>query len=82
MFAYANASKITPMKIHFKYLGNKEMYCIFKTCFIVSVLFSTKCCLFHNFIFFCSNNTFFIHHVLKFKYQPSHSKIKHYFETR
>ena len=36
-----------------------------------NVLFSTKCDLFHNFIVFCSNNTFFITHVLKSKY-PLH----------
>lgn len=31
----------------------------------------------HNFIFFCSNNTHFvIKHVLKFKYQPGHLKVK------
>jgi hypothetical protein len=29
--------------VNFVYLGNKEMYCIFKTCCIISVLFSTKC---------------------------------------
>jgi len=35
-------------------------------------LFSTKYCLFHDFVFFCSNNTdFFINHVPKFKPTPS-----------
>jgi hypothetical protein len=48
----------TPLEIHFMYLGNKEIYCIFNTCCIISLLFSTKCSLFHNFIFFCSNNSF------------------------
>ena len=48
---------------------------IFKTCCVLFVLFSTKCCLFHNFIFFCSNNTFFINHVLKFKYHHSCLKV-------
>jgi len=38
-------------KINFVYLGNKEMYCIFKTCCIISVLISTKCHLFHNLSF-------------------------------
>ena len=32
------------------------IYCMFKTCWIISVLFSTKGCLFNNFISFCSNN--------------------------
>jgi hypothetical protein len=72
-FAYANTCKKAPLQI---YLGNKEIYCIFKTCCIISVLFPTKCRLFHNFIFFSSNNTIFIYHALKFKYQPGHLKVK------
>jgi hypothetical protein len=58
----------TPLHNHFICLGNN-----FKTCCIMSVLFSTKCHLFHNFILFCSNNTHvsLLNHVLKFKYQPS-----------
>jgi hypothetical protein len=30
-FAYANACKETPLEIDFIYLGNKDIYCIFKT---------------------------------------------------
>jgi hypothetical protein len=48
----------------FIYSGNQEIYYIFKTFCIISVLFCTK------FIISCSNNMFFINHVLKFKYQP------------
>jgi len=59
MIAYANAQKKIPLEIHYIYLGNKEIYCIFKTCCIISVLFSTKCWFFWNFIFFFSN-TFFL----------------------
>jgi hypothetical protein len=51
-FTYANALK-KPPKIHFMYFDNKEIYSIFKTCWIISVLFSTKCHLFHNLMFFC-----------------------------
>jgi len=40
-----------------------------------AVLFSTKCCLFHNVVFSCSN-MFFINHTLKFKYQTGNSNIK------
>jgi len=72
-FAYVNTHKKTP-EINFIYLGNKELYCIFKTCCIICFI-SSKCCLFHNLIFFCANNTFFINHVLKFKYQPGHLKV-------
>jgi hypothetical protein len=51
--------------------GNKEIYCIYMTCYIIFVLCSTKCCLFHNFILFCSNNIHFsINHVLKLE-KPS-----------
>jgi hypothetical protein len=40
------------------------------------VSFSTKCCLFHDFIFFCSNKMFFlINHALRFKHQPRHSNV-------
>jgi hypothetical protein len=35
----------------------QDIYYVFKTCSIISILFSTKCRLFHNFIIFCSNNT-------------------------
>jgi len=72
MFTYANSQNKTPLEIHFIYLGNKENYCIFKTGGIISVLFSTKYNLFHNFIFLCSNNILFLKHEPKFKYQPSH----------
>jgi len=37
--------------INLVFLGNKEVYCIFKTCSIITVVFSTKCHLLHNFIF-------------------------------
>ena len=59
MFPYANARRKTPHKIHVIYLDNKKIYYIFQTWCINSVIFSTVCCLFLNFIFFCSNNTFF-----------------------
>jgi hypothetical protein len=38
-FAYTIAGRETPLEIHFIYLGKKEIYCIFKTCCIISVLF-------------------------------------------
>jgi hypothetical protein len=70
MFAYMNACRRTPLEIYFVYLGKQEIYCLFKTCFIISVLFSTKWHLFRDFIIFCSSNTFFTKHVLIFKYPP------------
>jgi hypothetical protein len=57
-------TKKTPLEIDIIYLGNKVIYWIFKTCCIISVLFYTKFFLFHNFIFFCSNNIFVINHML------------------
>jgi hypothetical protein len=43
-------------------------------CFI-----STKCLLFHNFIFFCSNNTF-TNNVLKFKYPLQLGKVQTFYQ--
>ena len=39
-------------EIHFLYLSNWDIYRILKTCCSLSVLFSTKCRSFHNFITF------------------------------
>ena len=67
----------TPLKINFLCIDNKEIYCIFKTSCVSSVLFSAKCHLFHNFLFFCQITlAFFIKHPLKFKYQCSHLELR------
>jgi hypothetical protein len=58
------------LEIYFIYLGKKEIYCSFKTCCIISVLLSTKWHFFHDFIIFCSSNTYFVKHEPKFKYLP------------
>jgi phosphoserine aminotransferase len=42
----------------------------FKTCCIISISSTTKCHLLHNFIYFCSNNTFSTNYALKLK-QPT-----------
>jgi hypothetical protein len=47
-------------KKFFIYFFNQYIYCILKTCCIVSYLFSTINYLYFNFIFFCSNNTNFL----------------------
>jgi len=62
--------RITPMVSHCIYVGNKEIYCFFKVSSIISVLFSTDCCLFHNSIIFFSNNTFFITYEVIFENPP------------
>jgi len=49
-----NSSSKTMLEIHFTYSGNKE-FTLFLRCATESVLFFTKCCLFHNFIFFLNN---------------------------
>jgi hypothetical protein len=55
------------------YLGNKEIHYTFQKCCIISLLFSTKCHLFQILSFSVQIiHMFFINHVLKFKYQPSH----------
>jgi len=66
MSEFAYAHRKTPQEIHFIYSGNNEIYCVFKTRYAICVLFSTKCCLFHAFVFLFSNNTFFIIRMLKF----------------
>ena len=45
-----------PLQTHVTCLGRKEIYCSFRTQCIISILFSTNCRLFQNFIFLCSNN--------------------------
>ena len=69
----------TPLAVQFTYLGNEEMCCTFKACCTISVLFSTKCCSFHTFIFFCQKKKFFVCSVQKFEYQSCclHGNIKY-----
>jgi hypothetical protein len=67
-WTYVNTCRKTPLEIYFMYSGHKKIYCIFKTC---SVLCSTKCCLFHSFIFFkpCAKiqiTTLVIHRLILF----------------
>jgi hypothetical protein len=77
MFAYANACKKKFPTFILCIVGNSEIYGIVKIyCCIISVLFSTKCHLFHNFILFFSSNTFFVNRAQKFKYPPGHLKVK------
>jgi len=73
---FVYACKNTPLWIHFIYFSNKKTYCICKTFCIISVLFSTKCYLLHNFISFCSSKMFLINNAPKFIYQPGRSKVK------
>lgn len=76
-FTYANTCEKTPLKIHLIFVGNNDIYCIFKTCCIICVLFSTKCYLYHNFNIFCSNKTqVFVKCAIKFKYQFICLKVK------
>jgi hypothetical protein len=66
--------KETPLEMFFMYLGNKEIYWIFQTCCIVSVLFFTK--FYFIILYFFMQMNFFINHALKFKYQLGHVKVK------
>ena len=73
VFAYANTGRKRALDIHFMYSGNKKIYCNFKRCCIISILFSTKCHLFHIFISLYLNNKFSVSCVL----MPNHhSRIK------
>jgi hypothetical protein len=47
--ACVNAWRKTGLEIHFIYLGNKDIFSVFKICCITAALFSTKC---HYFIIF------------------------------
>lgn len=67
-FTHANACNSIPLEIQFVYLGNKEIYSIFKTCCIICFVFHHLS--FHNFKLFYANNMFFLKHKLKFKYPP------------
>ena len=53
MFAHVKVHKKSPGEIHHVHLGNDEIYCIVKTWWIISVLFSTNYHLFQNFTFLC-----------------------------
>jgi len=55
-----------PQDILFVYLGNKEIYCIFNTCCLISYFQQNAL----DFIILCfsSNIACVLHHVLKFKY--------------
>ena len=67
LFPQANACKKKPLKLILHIQANNKIYhCI------ISVSFSTKCCLFHYFILFCSNNIhlLFINHHLSLNTDP------------
>jgi hypothetical protein len=67
------------ISVRFMYLGKYELYCIFKPCYIISVLLPIKHLLFHNLLFFVDTvPTIVIYHVLKFKYQHCCLKVKFY----
>jgi hypothetical protein len=74
VFAYVKVQRKTPPKIYLIYSHNEEIYYTFKTCCIMSVLFTTKYLWFKNFIPFCSNIMFFKNCVLKLKYPPWYNK--------
>ena len=48
---------------------------------MIVVLFSTQCRLFHNFVIFSLNNTFFMYCVLKFQYKPGCLKVSNAFSN-
>jgi hypothetical protein len=48
----------TPLGIYSVCVSNKEIYWIFKSCCMISVLFSINCHLFNNFVFFSSRNIY------------------------
>ena len=75
-FTYVNTVEKMSLEVHFLYLGKMEVYWIFKTYSVMSVLLPTKYHLFHDFIFFHSYNMFFVDHV-KGKVIPLHAWTGH-----
>lgn len=61
------------------YLGNKVFSCILSHA-TQSVLFSTTCCLLYKIYFIQIIFTFFINHVLTFKYWPCRIKVSKHLE--
>jgi hypothetical protein len=59
-FLYVNTHK-KHSRNSFYMFGQRGNLRIFKACYIISVSFSTKCHLFHNSIFVCSNHTHAFH---------------------
>jgi WD40 repeat protein len=82
VYICTNVRERQPVKINSIYLGNKQIYSIFKTSCLMSVLFSTIWHLFHSFILFCPNNTFFYINLknIKYKYCPGCLKVNSKFE--
>jgi len=73
VFACVNACRKTPLTIHFIYLGNKEIYWIFK-----GMLYNAIICFTFNktpfisyFIFFCWKNMIFRNHAANLNTCPS-----------
>ena len=76
-FAYVNTRKKSPTEIDFQYLGNKEMYCIFKTHGIISLYLPQNAI--YSILLSCFVQIiimFFINHALKFKYIPGPFKFQ------
>ena len=68
---HANAHMKIHLEINFVLTGNKEIYYIFKTCCIITVLFFHKMS-YTSYLFLSAQiiHTFCINHALKFKYPP------------
>ena len=79
-FAYANACTVqTPQVVYLiGYVDNKDIYCIYKTFRIRSVLFSIKRCFFCIILYFSVQIiiVFFIINMRKFKYQDGPFDVK------
>jgi hypothetical protein len=71
MFTYVNACN--KIYICFIYLGNKEIYCILKTCFIIFVLFHNLSLSVYLIL------SFFIYCVQKLNSNPVVSRLKIYY---
>jgi hypothetical protein len=73
-----NACRKIPQVTHYIYLSNRDIWFIFNTFYIIFILFSTECYLSNKFISSCSNNIFFINHMLQVTYPLSQLNSKRY----
>ena len=61
VFSSVNACRKTSQKFILYIQATRKVTVFLRQCLITSVLFSTKCCLLHNFIFFSLNNILVFH---------------------
>ena len=77
MSVYTNTCYKTPLEIQFMYLGQREIYCILKTCCITYVLISKNSAVYFIILSFYVPKKYspFSQVMCQFKYQSGHLKV-------